>query len=189
MYKAIVIGTSHGGLEALKVILPGFKQGFPLPVIVVLHIGDHNNDPFIAYLNQWCNIPVKEAEINETIEPGIIYFAPPNYHLLINDTFSFTLSIEKKVNFSRPSIDVLFESAAWVYTKSLIGVILTGANSDGANGLLTIKKFGGTTIVQNPCSAIATTMPRAALKLAKPDCRLSLEEIVLKLNELAYSMK
>jgi two-component system chemotaxis response regulator CheB len=189
LYKAIVIGTSHGGLEALKAILPNFKQGFPLPVIIVLHIGDHNNDPFIRYLNQWCNLPVKEAEMHEPIIPGTIYFAPPNYHLLVDDTFSFSLSTEEKVNFSRPSIDVLFESAALTYTKSLIGVILTGANSDGANGLFTIKKFGGTTIVQNPCSAISSTMPRAALKLTKPNFRLSIDDISLKLNELAYSMK
>ncbi len=186
MYKAIVIGTSHGGLEALKVILPGFKASFSLPVIVVLHIGDHNNDPFIQYLNQLCNLPVKEAEVNETIKAGTIYFAPPNYHLLIDDTCSFSLSTEEKVHFSRPSIDVLFESAAWVYTKSLIGVLLTGANSDGANGLLTIKKLGGTTIIQNPCSAIASAMPRSALKLAKPDFKLSLNDIAIKLNELVY---
>lgn len=184
MYKAIVIGASHGGLEALKLILPGFKQGFPLPVIVVLHIGDHNNDPFIRYLNQLCELPVKEAELNEPIASGIIYFAPPNYHLLIDDNYSFTLSTEEKVNFSRPSIDVTFESAAWVFTTSLIGVILTGANSDGAKGLLAIKKLGGKTIVQNPCSAMSPTMPRFALKLVKPDFKLNLEGIIQKLNEL-----
>lgn len=187
MYKAIVIGASYGGLEALKVILPGFKQGFPLPVIVVLHIGDHNNDPFISYLGMLCELPVKEAELNEPIEPGIIYFAPPNYHLLIDDNYTFSLSVDEKVNFSRPSIDVTFESAAWVYKTSLIGVILTGANSDGAKGLLAIKKLGGKTIVQNPCSAMSPTMPRFALKLVKPDFRTSLEGIVLKLNELAQS--
>lgn len=186
MHKAIVIGASHGGLEALKQILPGFKQGFPLSVIVVLHIGDHNNDPFLFYLNQLCEIPVKEAELNEPILPGTIYFAPPNYHLLINDNFSFSLSTDEKVNFSRPSIDVTFESAAWAYTKSLIGVILTGANSDGAKGLLAIKKLGGITIVQNPCSAMSPAMPRYALKMVKPDFRFNLEGIVQKLNELAH---
>jgi len=186
MYKAIVIGTSFGGLEALQIILPKLGSDFPLPVIVVLHIGDHNNDVFIRHLNSVCTLNVKEAESNEPIIPGVIYFAPPNYHLLVEDNFTFTLSAEKKHNFSRPSIDILFESAAWVYTKNLIGVILSGANSDGANGLKTIKDLGGTTIVQNPCSAIAPAMPRAALKTANPDHRLKLEEIAGKLIELAF---
>jgi len=186
MYKAIVVGTSFGGLEALQIILPKFDKGFPLPVIVVLHIGDHNNDVFIRHLNSICTLNVKEAESNEPIAPGFIYFAPPNYHLLVEDNYTFTLSAEKKHNFSRPSIDILFESAAWVYTKNLIGVILSGANSDGANGLKTIKDLGGTTIVQNPCSAIAPAMPRAALKTANPDHRLKLEKIAGKLIELAF---
>lgn len=186
MYKAIVIGTSFGGLEALQVILPKFEKGFALPVIVVLHIGDHNNDVFIRHLNSVCTLNVKEAESNEPVVPGFIYFAPPNYHLLVEDNYTFTLSTEVKLNFSRPSIDILFESAAWAYSKNLIGVILSGANSDGANGLKTIKELGGTTIVQNPCSAIAAAMPRAALKTANPDFRLKLEEIAGKLIELAF---
>lgn len=186
MYKAIVIGTSHGGLEALKLILTGLKDGFPLPVFVVLHIGDHNNDIFIRHLNDLCSLEVKEAEMNEPIRPGTIYFAPPNYHLLVEDDSTLSLSTTGKVNFSRPSIDVLFESAALVYTKYLIGVILTGANSDGASGLKTIKDFGGTAIVQNPCSSTSPAMPRAALKIAKPQLRLKLEEIADNLNQLAF---
>ncbi|MFY9153110.1 MAG: chemotaxis protein CheB [Prolixibacteraceae bacterium] len=187
MYKAIVIGTSYGGLEALKLILPAFGKDFPLPVFVVLHIGDHSNDGFVGYLNSICNLPVKEAESNEEILPGTIYFAPPNYHLLVEDESTIALSADEKLNFSRPSIDVLFESAAWIYTKYLIGVILTGANSDGANGLKMIKEFGGTTIVQNPLSAVSPAMPRAALKTAKPEIRLELEDIPAKLIQLAYS--
>lgn len=185
MYKAIVIGTSHGGLEALRLILTNLKEGFPLPVFIVLHIGDHNNDSFIEHLNGLCSLQVKEAEMNELICPGTIYFAPPNYHLLIEDDLTLSLSTSEKVNFSRPSIDVLFESAALVYNKHLIGVILTGANSDGANGLKTIKDFGGTAIVQNPCSSTSPAMPRAALKLAKPQIKLKLEDIADKLNQLA----
>lgn len=186
MYKAIVIGTSHGGLEALRIILTGLKEGFPLPVFVVLHIGDHSNDSFISHLNNLCTLEVKEAEMNEPVRPGVIYFAPPNYHLLVEDDSTLTLSTTEKVNFSRPSIDVLFESAALVYTKYLIGVVLTGANSDGANGLKTIKDYGGTAMVQNPCSSISPAMPRAALKLAKPQFRVKLEEIADKLNLLAF---
>lgn len=187
MYKAIVIGTSYGGLEALKLILPQFRKDFPIPVMVVLHIGDHSNEVFINHLNSECILEVKEAESNEPILPGFIYFAPPNYHLLVEDNFTFTLSAEEKLNFSRPSIDILFESAAWVYTEGLIGVILTGANSDGANGLKAVKEFGGMTVVQNPCSAIAPAMPRAALKIAKPKIRLKLEDIAKTLTELAFS--
>lgn len=187
MYKALVIGTSFGGLEALKLILPKFEPGFPLPVIVVLHIGDHSNDIFIDHMNSVCHLPVKEAEIYEPLKAGHIYFAPPNYHLQVEDNYTFSLSTDEKRNHSRPSIDVLFESAAWVYAASLIGVILSGANNDGAMGLKTIKSMGGKTIVQNPCSAIAPTMPGAAIKLAEPDFRLRLEDIADKLIELAYS--
>lgn len=187
MYKAIVIGTSFGGHEALKLILPQFEKGFPLPVIIVLHIGDHNNDSFITHLNDECKLEVKEAECNEPILPGTIYFAPPNYHLLTEDDFTFSLSTDEKLNFSRPSIDILFESAAWVYKKDLIGVVLTGANSDGAEGLKIIKDLGGKTIVQDSCSALSPAMPRAALKIAKPEIKLKLEEIAEKLIELAHS--
>jgi len=184
MFKAIVIGTSYGGPDALKIILPRFNTGFPVPVIIVLHIGDHNNDVFIEYMNSICFLKVKEAESNEKISEGFIYFAPPNYHLLIESDYTFSLTTDQKHNYSRPSIDILFESAAWAYSNSLIGVVLTGANSDGAAGLKMIKEFGGMTIIQNPCSALSPAMPRAALKIAKPEIRLKLEEIADKLIEL-----
>jgi len=187
MYKAIVIGTSYGGFEALKIILPKFGEGFPLPVIIVLHIGDHSNENFLNYMNSLCQLHVKEVESNEKIQKGFIYFAPPNYHLLIESDFTFSLTTDEKHNFSRPSIDILFESAAWAYTKELIGVVLTGANSDGAAGLKMIKDFGGLTIIQSPCSALAPEMPRAALKIAKPPITLKLEDIAGKLIELSIS--
>ena len=183
-YKAIVIGTSYGGLDALKIILPKLGHGFPLPVIIVLHIGSNNNDIFVNYLNSMCKLHVKEAECNEIIKKGFIYFAPPDYHLLIESDFTFSLTIDKKHNFSRPSIDILFESAAWAYNKSLIGVVLTGANSDGAVGLKMIKEFGGMTIIQSPFTAMSPEMPRAALKIAEPEFRIKLEDIANKLIEL-----
>ncbi|WP_299579454.1 chemotaxis protein CheB [uncultured Sunxiuqinia sp.] len=189
MYKAIVVGTSYGGLEALKLILPQLPEDFPLPVIVVLHIGEHKNDTFIRLLNELCTLQVKEAESKEPVLPGHIYFAPPNYHLLVEDDRTFSLSTDEKLNYSRPSIDILFESAAWAYQHELIGLILTGANSDGAEGLKTIKSFGGKTIVQDPCHAIAPIMPRFALKIAQPEIRLSLEAIPARLVELASSKK
>jgi two-component system, chemotaxis family, protein-glutamate methylesterase/glutaminase len=185
MYKAIVIGTSYGGLEALKSILPKFGPTFPVPIIVVLHIGENNNDTFVNFLNSICPLHVKEAEGNEKIKVGFIYFAPPNYHLLIESDFTFSLTIDKKHNYSRPSIDILFESAAWVYTKNLIGIVLTGANSDGSLGLKTIKSFGGMTIVQSPESALSPAMPQAAIKMVKPEFKLKLEDIADKLIELA----
>lgn len=189
MYKAIVVGTSYGGLEALKLILPQLPEDFPLPVIVVLHIGEHKNDMFIRLLNELCALQVKEAESNEPVLPGHIYFAPPNYHLLVEDDRTFSLSTDEKLNFSRPSIDILFESAAWAYKQELIGLILTGANSDGAEGLKTIKSFRGKTLVQEPCDAISPIMPRFALKIAQPEIRVSLEAIPAKLVELARSKK
>jgi two-component system chemotaxis response regulator CheB len=187
MYKAIVIGTSYGGFEALKIILPKFNKEFPLPVIIVLHVGDHTNDNFLTYMNSLCQLHVKEVESNEKIQKGFIYFAPPNYHLLIESDFTFSLTTDEKHNFSRPSIDILFESAAWAYTKDLIGVVLTGANADGGAGLKVIKDFGGLTIIQSPDSALAPEMPRAALKMAKPAIILKLEDIGDKLIELANS--
>ena len=187
MYKAIVMGASYGGLEALKMILPQFPAGFPVPVIVVLHIGDHDNEIFLGYMNEMCPLQVKEAESNEPIRKGFIYFAPPNYHLLIEADFTFSLTTDEKHNYSRPSIDVLFESAAWAYTKNLIGVVLTGANSDGALGLKTIKDYGGMTMIQSPCSALSPAMPRAALKIAIPEFKLKLEGIADKLIELVNS--
>ena len=183
-YKAIVIGTSYGGPDALKIILPHLSIGFPVPVIIVLHIGDHNNEVFVDYMNSICPLEVKEAESNEKIREGFIYFAPPNYHLLIESDFTFSLTTDQKHNYSRPSIDILFESAAWAYSQSLIGVVLTGANSDGATGLKMIRDFGGMTIVQNPCTALSPAMPQAALKTARPEIRLKLEEIADKLIEL-----
>ncbi len=185
MYKAVVIGTSFGGLEALKTLLPMLGHGFPIPVIVVLHIGEHNNETFLRYMDSLCGLTVKEAESHEKINPGFVYFAPPNYHLLIESDYSFSLTTDEKHNFSRPSIDILFESAAWVYANNLIGVVLTGANSDGAYGLKMIKDFGGMSIVQNPASAIAQVMPRSALKIAKPEFQVVLEDIAGKLIELA----
>jgi two-component system chemotaxis response regulator CheB len=138
-------------------------------------------------MNAMCPLEVKEAESNEKIEAGYIYFAPPNYHLLIESDFTFSLTTDEKHNYSRPSIDVLFESAAWAYSKNLIGVVLTGANSDGAIGLKMIKDFGGMTVIQSPCSALSPAMPRAALKIAHPEIKLKVEEIAEKLIELAYS--
>lgn len=184
MLKAIVIGTSYGGLEALKAIIPHLPKEFSLAVIVVLHIGNNKNQSFVNYLDEKSHIKVKEADEREEIKAGTVYFAPPNYHLLIEDDSTITLSVDSKINHSRPSIDVLFETAAWHYKNQLIGILLTGLNNDGAFGLNEIQKFGGITIVENPRTATATIMPASAIKIMKPDFILHLNQISKKISEL-----
>lgn len=187
MYKALVIGTSFGGLEALKAIIPLLPKDFPLAVIVVLHIGGNQNDSFIRYLNDISQLLIKEAEEKEAIRPGIVYFAPPNYHLLIEADETFTLSTDPKVNHSRPSIDVLFETAAWCYRQDIIGIVLSGLNQDGAYGLLQINELGGICIIEDPENAIARIMPTAAYKIAKPQFITPLYQIADKIIELVNS--
>ncbi|WP_372750899.1 chemotaxis protein CheB [Labilibaculum sp.] len=184
MYKAIVIGTSFGGLEALTAIIKNLPENFSLPILVVLHIGEHKNDSFITALNKRTNLHVKEADEKEKIQTGTIYFAPPNYHLLVDEQSSIALSSDPKINHSRPSIDALFESAAWHYKNQLIGILLTGLNQDGALGIKEIQACGGTTIVENPETAIASIMPASAIRIMQPDFQLVLNDIPSKIREL-----
>jgi two-component system chemotaxis response regulator CheB len=187
MIKAIVIGASFGGLDAIKLIINGLPRIFKTPVIIVLHIGNNNINTFISMLNQNEFLTVKEAEEKETIKENTVYLAPPNYHLQVEDEFTLSLSTAQKVNFSRPSIDVLFETAAWTFKNELLGILLTGANSDGAEGVKTIKTFGGTTIIENPETAIAKQMPLSGIKISTPDYILNLEDIANKMIELTCS--
>lgn len=187
MYKAIVIGTSYGGLEALTGIIKNLPENFPLPILVVLHIGAHNNDSFITVLNNSTKLRVKEADEKEKIQAGTIYFAPPDYHLLVDEQSGIALSSDPKVNHSRPSIDVLFESAAWTYKNQLIGILLTGLNQDGAAGMKEIQVCGGTTIIEDPETALASIMPASVLRIIKPDFQLVLNDIPSKIIKLANS--
>lgn len=184
MMKAIVIGASYGGMEAIKNLLAGLPAGFEVPVAIVLHIGNNNIESYISMLKNKTVFTVKEADEKEKPQPGHVYFAPPNYHLQFEPDGSFSLSTDEKVNFSRPAIDVLFETAAWAFKKHLAGILLTGSNSDGAQGLKTIKQYGGITIVENPETAFAKTMPTAAIRLQEPSFVLDLEMIPVKLLEL-----
>ena len=184
MIKAIVIGASFGGLDAIKFIINALPREFRTPVIIVLHIGNNNINTFISILNQSTFLNIKEAEEKDILKKNTIYFAPPNYHLQVEDEFSLSLTTASKVNFSRPSIDVLFETAAWTFKNELLGILLTGANSDGAEGLKTIKTFGGTTIVENPETAHARAMPQSGIKKSAPDYILNLEDIANKMIEL-----
>ncbi|RIH66683.1 chemotaxis protein CheB [Mariniphaga sediminis] len=185
MIKAVAIGTSYGGMEAIRTLLSKLPDSFHLPVIIVLHIGNNNITSFLTQLNKKTYFTVKEAEDKETIREKTVYFAPPNYHLQVEDDYSFSLSTDKKINYSRPSIDVLFETSAWTFKERLVGILLTGSNYDGARGLLTIKKYGGKTIVENPETAFAQSMPSAATELFEPDYVLDLENIADKLLELS----
>jgi two-component system chemotaxis response regulator CheB len=161
---AIVIGTSAGGVEALSVLLPALPREYRGAVLVVLHLPRERPSLLVEIFAPKCALPVREAEDKEPVAPGTIYFAPSDYHLLVDRGPELALSMDAPVNFSRPSIDVLFESAAEVYGPRLLGIILTGANEDGAAGLEAVFRAGGTTCVQDPSTAHAPFMVAAALR-------------------------
>ena len=188
-YQAIVIGVSSGGMNAMKIIFSQLPKEFGIPIIIVQHIGSHSENMWIKLLNDKSNIELKEADEKEKIEKGKVYIAPANYHLLIERNKTFTLSIDERVNYARPSIDVLFETAAEAYKNKLIGVVLTGSNNDGTKGLLRIKECGGLTIVQDPDTAESYYMPASAIASLTPDHILSLEKIVKLLIEIDIQNK
>jgi two-component system, chemotaxis family, protein-glutamate methylesterase/glutaminase len=169
--EAVVIGASAGALEILSLILPSLPAGYRLPVMIVVHLPPDKKSILAELLQARCRVAVREAEDKEPISGGTVYFAPPDYHLLVENGRSLALSNDNPVLYSRPSIDVLFESAADTYGPALIGIVLTGANHDGAIGLRSIAMAGGTVIVQSPDSAYASAMPEAA-RLACPEARL-----------------
>ena len=181
--KIVVVGTSTGGLDALQVLLRGLVESFPWALIVVQHRGKESNSGLCDYLRKSSRLPVGEPEDKEPIAQGRVYLAPRDYHLLI-EKGSFALSTEAPVYFARPSIDVLFESAADSYGQNVVGIILTGANGDGALGLAKIKAAGGLTIVQEPATARAPEMPKAAVAATTIDRILPLQEIAPFLNSL-----
>nr|MBF0220619.1 chemotaxis protein CheB [Desulfobulbaceae bacterium] len=173
-FDVMVIGASAGGWTALGEILPYLPPEWPLAVVVVLHLHPTSDQFHLKHFSRSCSLQVKDAEEMESLSPGVIYFASPQYHLLIERDRTFSFSSENKVCFSRPSIDVLFESAATAYGSKVIGVILTGANTDGAVGLLSIKEYGGTTVVQDPKTAESPCMPQAAIRATTVDYVLDL---------------
>ena len=161
--EAVVVGVSAGAVDALSVLLPSLPTTFPLPIIVVVHIPPDKPSVMGDLFRTRCSIRVSEVEDKQPIERGTVYFAPPNYHLLVEAEKSFALSADEPVLYSRPSIDVTFESAADVFGAGLLGIILTGANHDGAHGLAAIIAAGGSAIVQDPSEAFVSTMPEAAI--------------------------
>lgn len=182
--QAIVVGCSAGGLSAMEVLFAALDPALPQSIAVCCHTGSASVALMCALLASHATLPVEEARERAPLRSGMIYVAPSGYHLLIETSRRFSLSVDERVSYARPSIDVLFESAAEAYRESLIGVLLTGANSDGAEGLARIRRCGGLAIVQDPEDAEVPTMPRAALELGGADHCLPLAAIAPLLNRL-----
>ena len=175
--EAVVIGTSAGGVEALSVVLPALPAGVCAPVFVVLHLPRERPSLLADIFRPKCAVAVSEAMDKDPIEHGTVYFAPPDYHLLIEEGPTIALSDDEPVHHSRPSVDVLFESAADAFGPALLAILLTGGNQDGAAGLTAVRQAGGVTVVQDPAEAQAPTMVEAALARGPVDHQLRLAEI------------
>ncbi|QIF03239.1 chemotaxis protein CheB [Roseimicrobium sp. ORNL1] len=185
---AVVIGASVGAIEALLSILPMLPAHYPFPVLVVVHVPPDRKSALAELFAPRCKIAVKEADDKEVLCAGTLYFAPADYHLLVEPDFTISLSNDEPVHFSRPAIDVLFQSAADAFGSDLTGVILTGASSDGALGLQAICANGGCALIQDPNTAEGETMPRAAIASC-PNARvLRLEEVASFLNSESMLM-
>lgn len=186
-YGAIVIGVSAGGLNAVSFILKKLPADFQLPIIIIQHRNTNQRELLEDILQEKCKMKLKQADEKEKIKDGVIYIAPPDYHLLIENDFTFSLSSDARVKYSRPSIDLLFESASYVYRERLVGIILTGANNDGSDGIIRISKYGGETVAQNPEEAEFPFMPKAAIETGCVKHIFSLADIqkyLLKINQM-----
>lgn len=188
-YKAIVIGGSAGSFQGIIKILSQLSSDFPLPIIMALHRLKHVRHGFVEALSIKSNIKIVEPEDKESIRKGIAYLAPANYHLSVELGNYFSLSTEEMVNNSRPAIDITLGSSAYLYRNRLIGILLSGANRDGAVGMKQIKDKGGITIIQDPAECMIDTMPKAAQALTTIDHTLSIDNIVLFLKELQQHYK
>lgn len=183
-YKAIVIGGSAGSFQGITRILSSIPEDFTLPIILCLHRLKHVRNGFVEALSIKSINAVKEPHDKEPVKKGNVYLAPANYHLSVELGHTFSLTTEEMVNNSRPSIDITLETAAYVYRHKLVGILLSGANRDGALGMKRIKDRGGLTIVQDPAECMIETMPAAALKATQIDYTLKVEEIIRFLLEL-----
>jgi two-component system, chemotaxis family, protein-glutamate methylesterase/glutaminase len=183
-FRGVVIGGSAGSLDAFQAILQDLPASFHLPVVVVQHRASDDNGFLASFLDDSCSLGVSEAEPGEAVSPGHVYVAPASYHLLLETDGTFALTIDPKYNFSRPAIDILFESAADYYHGGLLGVLLTGGSDDGTLGLKRIKELGGATIVQDPDCAVAYLMPRSAIEAGVADFVVPLDGIAMKICDL-----
>ncbi len=189
IYKAIVIGGSAGSFQGITKILASLPEDFELPIMMCLHRLKHVRNGFVEALSIKSVKPVVEPTDKESIKKGKVYLAPSNYHLSLELGNSFSLSTEEMINNSRPSIDVTLETAAYLYKNKLVGILLSGANRDGALGMKKIKDRGGLTIVQDPAECMINTMPKAAMELATMDYVLKTDHIIAFLLELNKQYK
>jgi len=181
---AVAIGASAGGLAAIGTLLSALPADYPLAVVIVQHIPANAEDTLVRRFQRSCRLPVREAEDKDPVLPGVVFVAPADYHLMIEPDRRFSLSREERVNFSRPSIDILFETAAEAFCGRLVGVILTGASADGAAGLAKVAEMGGTGVVQSPDTSEVDIMPRAALAACADAHALPLNAIAALLSRL-----
>jgi two-component system chemotaxis response regulator CheB len=183
-YKAVVIGGSAGSFQGMVKILAQLPKGFPLPIVMCLHRLKHVRNGFVEALSIKSVVQVTEPHDKESIKKGGVYLAPANYHMSIELGNYFALSTEEMVNNSRPSIDITLNTCAFVFKDRLVGILLSGANRDGAVGMKTIHEKGGLTIVQEPSECMIDTMPRAAMAATAIDYVLKVDQIVEFLKEL-----
>lgn len=179
---AVVIGASAGGIQALRVLLEGLPATFAPPIVVVQHIPPDRPSALAELFGYRCVLRVVEVDDKQPLTSGTVFFAPPDYHLLVEDRQTLALSIDEPVKFSRPSIDVLFESAAAAFGTQLLAILLTGASSDGSEGLVSVRRAGGKAWVQCPSEAAVPTMPESALALAGADAVLRLRDMCDRLQ-------
>ncbi len=180
--RIVVIGASAGGVAALRTLLGALAPDYPYPVVVVLHTRETQIEGLVSLFARSCTLPVLEAQAGEPLAAGCVYLAPGDYHLLVERDRRFSMSVDDRVCYVRPSADVLFLSAADAYGRATIGVILTGTNDDGARGLAAIRSAGGIGLVQDPQEAEEPAMPEAAIKLAGADAVLPLHQLAERLH-------
>ena len=180
--KLIVIGGSAGSLAVLFKLLPKLRSDLSIPILIVLHRRSSGDSSLADLLATKTNIPITEVEDKDQILPSHIYLAPSDYHVLIEKDLTFALDYSEKVNFSRPSLDVTYESAADIYGESVVGIILSGANEDGTKGILEIKRNGGTIIAQDPQTAQMPVMPQNAISHANINRIYSVTEMADFIN-------
>ena len=179
---AIVIGVSAGGFKVLEKLITGLKGELKTPIIIVQHISSLAENYIVTYLNERTELHIKEVEEKEDIQAGTVYMAPPNYHILVERNRTLSLTVDKRVSYARPSIDVLFETAAEVYQHKLLGIILTGANSDGTHGCKIVKQWGGIVFVQDPDEAEFNEMPLSVIRENAQDRIVTIDVLIEFIN-------
>ena len=183
-FEVIVVGASAGGVSALQQLLAALPADLPMPVLVVLHLPRDRPSRIADLLDLRCPLPVREAEDKQPLRAGTVTFAPPDYHLLVEDRDTLALSVDAPVLFSRPAIDPLFESAADVFGSGVLAILLTGASADGSEGVAAVRHAGGQAWIQSPDDAYSSLMPASALAYAGADAVLPLTSLCLRMKGL-----